>query len=309
MANSCGAGDLANTLLPSLVGGKNFDIPDIDFNTPDYQIPDKDLSDPIYSKVKSLTLSELTERTVDGNGVFDALMTSAKSHLREEYDASRITGDQYAKAYIELTATCLGTATQFLLGKDQAFWQAVIAQQQAQRAVIETITARVGLETSKAQYAMAAIQAMGAEAEYGLTKLRISSEDANYCNLLAQKDQIIAQTAGIVAQTDQTTYQTAQILPVQKLSLQEQAEAARAQTHDTRTDGVLVAGSIGKQKELHAQQIISFQRDAEVKAAKLFTDAWITQKTIDEGLIAPPGFQNASVDTILSNIKIKNGLN
>ncbi|MDT9702071.1 hypothetical protein, partial [Streptomyces sp. P17] len=96
-------------------------------------------------------------------------------------------------------------------------------------------------------------------------------------------------------------------LPMQKLNLQEQAEAARAQTLDARTDGQPVKGSIGKQKELHAQQIISFQRDAEVKAAKLFTDAWITQKTIDEGLLAPPGFQNASVDQILTNLKIKNG--
>lgn len=308
MANSCGAGDLANTLLPSLIEGKNFDLPDIDLNSPDFKIPAKDLSDPIYSKVKSLTLTELTEREVDGNGVFDALMTSMKVHLREEYDASRITGDQYTKAYIELSATVLGTATQFLLGKDQAFWQAIIAQQQAQRAVIETVTARIGLETTKAQLIMAQIQTLGAEAEYGLTKMRIASEDANYCNLLAQKDQIIAQTAGVTAQTAQTTYQTSQILPIQRLNLLEQAEAARAQTLDTRSDGGVVKGSIGKQKDLQAQQITSFQRDAEVKAAKLFTDAWITQKTIDEGLIAPPGFQNASVDVILTRLKQNNSL-
>ncbi|MBQ5153795.1 hypothetical protein EGM85_11085, partial [Macrococcus caseolyticus] len=64
-----------------------------------------------------------------------------------------------------------------------------------------------------------------------------------------------------------------------------------------------------KQKELYTQQITSYQRDAEVKAAKLFTDAWITQKTIDEGLTPPNGFTNASVDDVLSTVKRNNSLN
>ena len=48
--------------------------------------------------------------------------------------------------------------------------------------------------------------------------------------------------------------------------------------------------------------------DAEVKAAKLFTDAWITQKTIDEGLTAPSNFANDSVNTILGVLKANSGL-
>ena len=85
-------------------------------------------------------------------------------------------------------------------------------------------------------------------------------------------------------------------------------ESARAQTLDTRTDGLAVSGSVGKQKALYSQQITSYQRDAEVKAAKLFTDAWITQKTIDEGLTAPSNFANDSVNTILGVLKANNGL-
>jgi hypothetical protein len=64
-------------------------------------------------------------------------------------------------------------------------------------------------------------------------------------------------------------------MPVQKLNLQEQAEAQRAQTMDTRSDGVTaVAGSVGKQNALYAQQVISYQKDAELKAGKVFSDIW-----------------------------------
>ena len=43
-----------------------------------------------------------------------------------------------------------------------------------------------------------------------------------------------------------------------------------------------------------------------IKAARIFSDAWITQKTIDEGLTAPTGFTNASLDQVLLAIKVNN---
>lgn len=61
------------------------------------------------------------------------------------------------------------------------------------------------------------------------------------------------------------------------------------------------------QIKLYNQQVTSYQRDAEVKAARVFTDAWITIKTIDEGLKAPNGFVNESVDEVLAVLKNKNG--
>lgn len=61
------------------------------------------------------------------------------------------------------------------------------------------------------------------------------------------------------------------------------------------------------QINLYKQQIISYQRDSEVKAARIFTDAWITMKTIDEGLTAPDGFTNARVDDVLLKLRQENG--
>ena len=288
----CGADTTANTLLTSLLAGKSFDLPDVDLSDDMFQIPVDDGS--LLDNVEKLTNEDLTTRVVDGSGVFDALMSGLSAHLKKEYEQNRITGEQYTKAYTASLGGALQTATSFLLGRDQAYWQAVLAQMQARTTEIQVVTARVQLEVAKAQLATARIQALNAEAEFGLTKMKIATEDQQYCLLKMQ--------------TEQGEYTLNEIMPTQKTLLEEQVEVQRAQTLDTRTNGTVIRGSVGKQKDLYTQQITSYQRDAEVKAAKLFTDAWITQKTIDEGLLAPGAFRNESVNVILRNIKANNNI-
>ena len=277
---SCSAEVEANRLLEELTKGDDFTLPDIDMSGPEWDIPGGDDS-PIFGAISKVTNESLTTREVGGSGTFDALMESAHNHLKAEFKANRITGGEYTKAYIAMMESCMSNAVQFLLGRDQAYWAAALAQ-------IQAVTARVTLATSKAQYVLAKIQALSAKSEYALTKMKIATESETYCAALFNADQM---------------------LPQQLKLITEQTEAQRAQTLDTRSDGATVTGSVGKQKELYSQQITSYQRDAEVKASKLFTDAWITQKTIDEGLNPPNGFTNASIDTILTKLKSNNGLN
>ena len=277
---SCSAEVEANRLLEELTKGDDFTLPDVDMTGPEWDIPGGD-SSPIFGAIDKISNESLTTREVGGSGTFDALMESAHNHLKAEFKANRITGGEYTKAYIAMMESCMSNAVQFLLGRDQAYWAAALAQ-------IQAVTARVTLATSKAQFVLAKIQALSAKSEYALTKLKIATESETYCAAL---------------------FNANQMLPQQLKLLTEQTEAQRAQTLDTRTDGALVKGSVGKQKELYSQQITSYQRDAEVKASKLFTDAWITQKTIDEGLNPPNGFTNASIDTILTKLKSNNGLN
>lgn len=277
---SCSAEVEANRLLEELTKGDDFTLPDIDMSGPEWDIPGGDDS-PIFGAIDKISNESLTTREVGGSGTFDALMESAHNHLKAEFKANRITGGEYTKAYIAMMDACMSNAVQFLLGRDQAYWAAAMAQ-------IQAVTARVQLATSKAQFVLAKIQALSAKSEYALTKMKIATESETYCAALFNADQM---------------------LPQQLKLITEQTEAQRAQTLDTRTDGVAVKGTVGKQKELYSQQITSYQRDAEVKASKLFTDAWITQKTIDEGLNPPNGFTNASIDTILTKLKTNNGLN
>lgn len=277
---SCSAEVEANRLLEELTKGDDFTLPDIDMSGPEWDIPGGD-SSPIFDAITKVTNESLTTREVGGSGTFDALMESAHNHLKAEFKANRITGGEYTKAYIAMMESCMSNAVQFLLGRDQAYWAAAMAQ-------IQAVTARVQLATSKAQFVLAKIQALAAKSEYALTKMKIATESETYCAAL---------------------YTSEKILPAQERLIQEQYEVQRAQTQETRSDALPILGSIGKQKELYSQQITSYQRDAEVKAAKLFTDAWITQKTIDEGLNPPNGFTNASIDTILTKLKSNNGLN
>jgi hypothetical protein len=274
-------GDInANQLMISLLAGEDLTIPTVDFNNPAFQLP-AELTSDLYKSVVSLKNEDLTSGAVDGTGTFDVLMRGFKAHLKEEYNATRITGAEYTKAFIALTQSAMQNAVQFLLGRDAAYWQAVLAQSQA-------ITARLALETAKVQYMATLMEALNIRANYALTKLKLATEDVQFAT---------------------GEYQLNNILPQQKLLLVEQTEAARAQTLNARSDGTTIVGLLGKQKDLYSQQITSYQRDAEIKAGKLFTDAWTVQKTIDEGLLPPNGFTNASVDTVLTAIKTNNNLN
>jgi hypothetical protein len=278
---------LANSLLPALVAGRNFNFPLINLTDPLFQQPSA--TGESYLPIDKLETEDLTTGQVGGSGVFDLLMTSLKAHLKEEYSSNRLSGAEYSKAYVGVVGAALQTSAQFLLGKDQAYWQALLVQKQARLAEIEGVKARLELETARLQLVRAQFEAATTEANYALTKLKLATEDATYGNLLAQG-------VGI-------SFTNAQILPLQKTLLQEQIEVQRAQTLDTRADGATIVGSIGKQKALYEQQITSYKRDAETKAVKMFTDAWITQKTIDEGLLAPTNFQNTSIDQVLTALR------
>lgn len=95
----------------------------------------------------------------------------------------------------------------------------------------------------------------------------------------------------------------------QKELVAEQIEGERSKTMDTRTDGsTIIEGSVGKQKDLYDQQIDSFIKDAKQKAAKMWLDGWITQKTLDENLASPNELDVPSVSAVLLSIRNENGL-
>lgn len=129
-------------------------------------------------------------------------------------------------------------------------------------------------------------------------QLKIETDKYNLNNMMPK------QLAILEAQRQTAQYTFDNILPKQAILMTEQAEAARAQTVDTRSDGTtLVAGTLGSQKDLYRQQIVSYKNDAQLKGAKMFADAWTVQKTIDEGLVPPAGFTNSSIDVVLANVR------
>lgn len=299
----CGADTQANILIGTLTTDAVFPIPNPDLSG--VVFPEGALN----HTVTPVEVSDLTNGSVDGPGVFDALMRGFKAHLEVEFEAGRITGDDYTKAYIALTESAMSQGVAFLLQKDQSFWQAQMIQVQA-------FSARVDLEIAKVRMAESQYAASTQKSNYALVKMQIANADNEYCISKFNLEQILpTQQAGQVTANSTATYNLSNILPKQAENLtyqgnmlKEQTEAQRAQTLDTRLDGAAVVGVLGKQKQLYAQQITSYQRDAELKAARIWSDAWITQKTIDEGLLAPTTLQNASVNSVLESIRINNNL-
>jgi hypothetical protein len=306
----------ANALFTQLTNDFGIDFPNIDLTAAEYNFPVLQ-DDPVRSEVKRVDICDVTTRTVGGAGSFDALMEGFAKHLQAEYEANRITGAEYTKAYIAAAAAAMGNAVQFALQKDVVYWQSVTAQ-------IGAITARVQLATAKAQMLQTLFAAMGEKARYSQAKMQTlvaSMEykvaEYNHTNMQPiQKAVLEKQSAGATLQNEGLEldnsikdFNLASIQPQQLLLLTEQTEAARAQTMDTRTDGTTpVTGSVGKQRELYSQQITSYQRKSELDVAKLWSDAWTVQKTIDEGLTAPASFTNASVDAVLTKLRVNAGI-
>ena len=169
------ASNLAAEILAQL--GQDFVVPAVDLSDPRFSIPSQE-GNPRYDVVPTQDLAALTTGVVGGTGAFDKIMSSTKAHLKEQLDRGLITGDQYTKAYIELTTAALSTAIQYLIQGQAAYWQALTAQSEARAAEINAVRAIVELETAKQQLAAATHQAEMLKAQHVLVLMQIASEDA-----------------------------------------------------------------------------------------------------------------------------------
>jgi hypothetical protein len=301
-----GAADLANTLLVQLTAGVDFEVPVVDIDDDIFDQPIEGTG-PLYEPIDKITIDKFTTGQVGGTGMFDQIMVSLVNHLKVEYTASRIAGAEYTKAYIGAISSAMDTAQALLLGKDQAYYQALAAQQAAQMAEIQKVTARIELEVAKANLAKLQFEALTAEVNYAVSKISLSTADIAYANAVKQGAGIDIENTNKTKQGVGFDFTNANILPANHVLLKEQADVQRAQTLDNRADGQAVTGTLGKQKLLHAQQITSYIRDAETKLVKLYSDSWIAQKSQDDGLLAPDQFTNVNINEIL--VALRTNLN
>lgn len=191
-----------------------------------------------------ITNQQLTETTLEGQGVFDYLMRATKAHLDEEYQKNRIRGPEYSQVYLGAMQSVMQYSIQFLLEKQRADKQAELLAAQ-----IITEQKQQALLTEQTNNAITQNTVLVAEE----CKLR-----AEYDVLLEQRLKTVEET-GLLAQKRVTE---------------------RAQTVGT---GVDVDSVIGRQKALYEAQRDGFLRDAEQKAAKVLVDSWNVRRTTDEG--------------------------
>jgi hypothetical protein len=203
-----GAEIVASELMVALLTGEDVNIPTIDFSGSEYTIPG-DINSDAYDVLVRLSDSDLTTGAINGTGAFDKLMVGVAAQLQGEYDAGRITGVEYTKAYIALTGSALSSSLQYLLSRDAAYWQAVQAQ-------AASVTARVQLATAKIQNAAAQLEAMNVRANYALTKLKLASMDIEYATSKYNLDNILpAQNVLLADQHNQNIQQISNLVTEQ----------------------------------------------------------------------------------------------
>ena len=234
------ANALANTLFTSLTTGSGVTLPVVDLTSTAYAAPSS-TENSLYAVVPELTEASLTSREVNGTGMFDGLMASLGKHLQFEYEKGRISGKEYAEAWIASSQGALSSAVQYVLSKDQTQYQTKLVQLQARIAEIAAVSEKVNLEISKTKLAAARLETDTMQANLALAKLKIATEDAQYHALKSQTattdyqlenllpkeleksqasiDAIVAETAGTAAKTAQIVYETVEMMPSQKAGL------------------------------------------------------------------------------------------
>lgn len=129
--------------------------------------------------MSAIPVSNLTQATLDGNGVFDVLMRANKAHLEAEFGKGRIKGAEYSTVYLGALTQVMQTALAFALAQAKTDLENQLLAKQIELVTQQKLNA-------EAEHAVLVAQECKLRAEYDLTmetKLKTAQETA----LLTQK--------------------------------------------------------------------------------------------------------------------------
>ena len=173
---------------------------------------------------------QITDGTLTGNGTFDTWMRALGAHLKREYAEQRITGDEYAKAYIALMNNLLNAAVGFLtqdaqlaMAKEKLAYELQLLDAQVNLANKELAIKDKDLALKEKQVELAEAQLKAAEAQYkdtvdgqpigGVLGKQMKVYDAQAKgfkdNALQAATKIMVDTWNIRRQTDESLQTTA----------------------------------------------------------------------------------------------------
>ena len=211
----------------------------------------------------------VTDGTLAGNGIFDTWMRTLGAHLKREYAEQRITGDEYAKAYIALMNNLLNAAVGFLTQDAQ-----LAMSQEQMRHDITISDAQLLMAQTKLTHD---IEITDAQLTMAQTKLGHETQllDAQVGHLSAQVS---------LANKELTLKDKELALKDKQVVLAEaQIKAAQVQYQDT-IDGKAIGGVLGKQMKVYDAQAKGFKDNALQAATKIMVDTWNIRRQTEESL-------------------------
>ena len=248
-----------------------------------------------------VVFKDITDGCPAGDGVFDQLMKSIKSHLMEEYTANRIRGSEYTQVYLQSLQTAMQQSIQWQLGAQIAENQAKLIEKQVEQAEKQLLL----LEEQRQLLIVQTDQARQQTVNLALDADNIPKQG----DLLeAQTEQVGKQTELIVLQAQAQQYNVEETLPAQKAILDQKLITEEAQTKTTTSQGP-VEGQLGAQRGLYLKQTEGFDRDAEQKASRIVSDIWGISVSADVAdTLIPDNVVKTQMDEMLSDLKNKAGL-
>ena len=77
-----------------------------------------------------IVITDLTEGSLTGNGVFDKLMAAVNAHIDDQYNKNRITGTDYATVYLGSMQSVIQQSVEYILQEKQIEAQVDLLVQQ-----------------------------------------------------------------------------------------------------------------------------------------------------------------------------------
>ena len=227
-----------------------------------------------------LVVSDLTQSTLEGTGVFDVLMRSTKTHLEAEFSKNRIKGAEYATVYLGSLDSVMRTSMEFLLQKQRIGLEAQLLEQQI-------LLAQVGVLKANAELAI--VEASLAKIPLELAQLTAQTElvNAQKANTVAELAIIQANALKVPVEIDQLIAQTA-VTTQQKLNL------------------VAEAANIPKQGLLIDAQALNTSKQAAIAEKELLIKEQQVLVAIEEVLVKKQQVQVSIAEVAIAQAKLIN---
>lgn len=181
-----------------------------------------------------ITLTDLTDGTVGGRGVFDKLMEATKAHLESQFNQGRIKGPEYASVYLGSLQAVMQTALTFVTQQQEInlkaqlmTQQVLLTQAEVAKAQAEVLVAQQEVETAKATVLLTQAQVIKIEQENQLIPKQSAHLDAEVALLNQQVSNTAAEGLNIPKQGAQIDAQTS-LIGQQVLTAVQEVEVSKA---------------------------------------------------------------------------------
>ena len=217
-----------------------------------------------------LDMSDLTQLTLNGNGVLDQFLTLHRLVLDREFNDGRIQGKEYSDSFIATYSINMELAIKFLLEKEKQFYEIELVESQI-------ANSKKDLELKETQISIS------------LKELEIKTKELAIREYELQ-NRLPAEVAGILANNLLTNQKTI--------------------TEKAQTDGSVIGDEsvIDWNRQVLEAQVKGIDQDAKQKIMRMLIDTWTTRMNNDSAETEQAGLGDSVIAATVAAAKASVGI-